>query len=138
MNLSSVKKMSVVLPEKYAKNKIMISAVGVSPAMVVVKLAQNMNAQHQVKTDVDGAHESHLQTLNKAKQLLDVYHSFQVFSDSSCVSSCNFPKTIIQRYLRLSPFDQWDRQQFCCWISIFNSHAKLGHLQIIEHPLLIY
>ena len=61
--------MSVVLPEKYAKNKIMISAVGVSPAMVVVKLAQNMNAQHQVKTDVDGAHESHPQTLNKAKQL---------------------------------------------------------------------
>ena len=33
-----------------------------------------MNAQHQVKTDVDGAHESHPQTLNKAKQLLYVYH----------------------------------------------------------------
>ena len=27
-----------------------------------------MNAQHQVKTDVDGAHESHPQTLNKAKK----------------------------------------------------------------------
>ena len=33
------KKMSVVLPEKYAKNKIIISDVGVSIAMVVVKLA---------------------------------------------------------------------------------------------------